>query len=75
VRELLCRLLADMGVEEAATKASYLLVLLDGMIVNAGIFSSLSHVDPAWRCVCDCLGMEYAALDAPDRATLPDSVF
>tara|TARA_R110002012_G_scaffold275454_3_gene462064 strand:+ start:268 stop:891 length:624 start_codon:yes stop_codon:yes gene_type:complete len=75
VRELLCRQLADMGVEEAATKASYLLVLLDGMIVDAGIFRSLDHVDPVWRCVCDCVGMEYAALDAPDRLTLPDSVF
>lgn len=75
LRDLICALLTDMGLKEAAAKASYLQVMLDGMIVNVGIFGSLSHVDATWQGACDYVGIEYVALEATDLVTLPDSVF
>ena len=75
LRALLFERLTEIGAAQPEAKANYLLVLLDGMIVNACLFGSLSHIEATWRCVCECVDIAYVALDTPDVETLPASLF
>jgi len=75
VRCLIKALLVEAGIKAADQKASHAQVVLDGMLVSASIFGSLDHVDAAWFCICDCVGIEHVALDKPDLSTLADSPF
>ncbi len=75
VYEYVCTILKEMKVDRPDEKASYIQIVLDGMIVNASIFPSLSHIDTAWNSICRDLGIINRPLQKPDRSSVVDNVF
>ena len=55
IRQLLLTLLEEGGAREAEQLSTYLLVMLEGLIVNANMFADRSCVDACWPYVEDLL--------------------
>lgn len=75
VYEYVRSILEAMGMERPSEQASYIQIVLDGMIVNASIFQSFEHIDAAWDSIYRYLEIRNQPLEKPGTDAIVDNVF